>query len=417
MSRHSLTRRGFTLMELLVVIAIIGVLFAFTLPALMSAREAARRSACQSNIRQLATGLTGFVTTHNQYPNAGTFGELPAVIAQGNQANSSIQTVFNGTFGTFVPADAGAGRNNDAGPLRSWVVDVLPYIDQADAFYWWDPTRVYTDDGTRIVNGVPDPTDRPSNKSIATKNIGILICPNDGATSPRPGHLSYVVNGGFSRWHAQPNLGWNGADGLPVMPATGIGTGPDWGRDNAVRTGVMFLGTDGGNAPWDAVTRPSSLFDGFSNTLLLSENVLAGSSDGNAYSNGTPTNWACPHPNFAMFIASDKVCQGGCLSAELRPSGGGTIDGPGWSRANRKGSHEAINDYGDLLAQGVKGSFPYPSSRHAGQVNVAMCDGSVKSIKETIDGTVWSKLITPAGAKLPALIRQLPLDGTAIGTP
>jgi prepilin-type processing-associated H-X9-DG protein len=271
---------------------------------------------------------------------------------------------------------------------------------------------------------VPDPTDRPSNNAIATNNVGILICPSDAAISTRPGNLSYVVNGGFSRWHAQANLGWTGAGGVTKFPGSSPGAGPDWGTVNAVRTGVMFLGTNTRIAPWDAVTRPASITDGSSQTLLLSENMLAGSSDGTvldaqnySYSDGTPTNWACPHPNFSMFIASDKVCQGGCSNAGLQPSGGGIVDGPGWARANRRGSYEAINDYGNLLAQSLTGSFPYPSSRHTSGVNVAMCDGSVRFIAETINGTVLSKLITPAGGKLPGAIRQLPLNEDAINAP
>jgi prepilin-type N-terminal cleavage/methylation domain-containing protein/prepilin-type processing-associated H-X9-DG protein len=419
-SRH---RRAFTLTELLVVIAIIGILASITIPAVLGTREAARRTACQSNLRQLASGLTHFVTVNNRYPNASTFGELPAMAALNNPLYSSIQTVFNGTFGTFQAADPAAGRNYDAGPLHSWVVDVLPYIDQADTANRWDPTRVYFDDGTRTVGGVPDPTDRPSNKAIASTNIGILICPTDAAISPRPGNLSYVVNGGFSRWHFQPGIGWTGAEGVTTFPRSSPGSGPDWGPDNAVRTGLMFLGTHTGLTRWDAFSRPASITDGSSQTLLLTENLLAGSSDGKPisdrvpnYSDGTATNWACPHPNFCMFIASDNVCQGGCLNAGLQPSGGGTVDGPGWAQSNRRGSFEAINDYGNLLAQGLKGSFPYPSSRHAGGINVAMCDGSVRFLKENIDGTVWSKLITPAGGRLPLAFRQLPLDQDSIGS-
>ena len=61
-------RRGFTLVELLVVIAIIGVLVALLLPAVQSAREAARRSQCQNNIRQAAIGLLNFESAHNELP-------------------------------------------------------------------------------------------------------------------------------------------------------------------------------------------------------------------------------------------------------------------------------------------------------------------------------------------------------------
>jgi prepilin-type N-terminal cleavage/methylation domain-containing protein/prepilin-type processing-associated H-X9-DG protein len=418
MSRHRhrpRPRHAFTLIELMVVIAIVGILASLTIPAVLGVRESARRTSCQSNLRQISTGLAHFVSVNNCYPNAGTYGELPSVVSQGVLAKSSIQTVFNHTFGTSAPADPTNGLSADTGPLWSWVVDILPYIDQVDLFNQWDTTRIYTDNGTRIVGGVPDPTDRPSNNAIATKSIGILLCPTDTATLLRPGNLSYVVNGGFSRWHAQPDSGWIGADGVTAIPVPG--PGPDWGPINATRTGVMFLGTNTHNARWDAFTRPVSITDGSSQTVLLSENLLAGSSGGTRYSDGQPTNWACPHPNFSMFIASDKVCLGGCLNAGLQPSGGGTVDGPGWARANRRGSYEAINDYGDLLAQEVKGSFPYPSSRHTGGVNVAMCDGSVKFIKETVDGRIWSKLITPAGAKLPAVIRQLPLDSDSFSAP
>ena len=57
-------------------------------------------------------------------------------------------------------------------------------------------------------------------------------------------------------------------------------------------TGLMFLGTNTGLARWDASSRPASITDGSSQTLLLTENLLAGPSDGNTYSDMTPTNWA-----------------------------------------------------------------------------------------------------------------------------
>src|SRR6187455_2473364 len=93
----SVTRRGFTLIEMLVVIAIIAILVALLLPAVQQAREAARRSQCKNNLKQIGLAMHNYHDTFNGFPNGG--------IA------SSV-----GGWGL------------------SWYIRILPYIDQAPVF-------------------------------------------------------------------------------------------------------------------------------------------------------------------------------------------------------------------------------------------------------------------------------------------
>ena len=111
-------RRGFTLIELLVVIAIIGVLVGLLLPAVQAARKAARRAQCSSNMRNVGLGLVAFTTAKNRFPNAGTFREIP-----GQPIGTAIANCFSNQ--TNFPGVQSGTTAGDAGPLYSWVVDIL----------------------------------------------------------------------------------------------------------------------------------------------------------------------------------------------------------------------------------------------------------------------------------------------------
>jgi prepilin-type processing-associated H-X9-DG protein len=177
----------------------------------------------------------------------------------------------------------------------------------------------------------------------------------------------------------------------------------------------MFLGTHTGDQPWDIATAPADIADGAAYTLLVGENTLAGYSKGTRYSGGLATNWACPLPNFAMFLGSDDVCRtarsnANCLGGQLRPGPRGA-DGQGWTQANQVGTFEDIN-YGQRLT--VEGSFPFANSAHSSGSNFAFCDGTVRFLNSTIDGAIYAKLITPAGTLLPAELRQSQVDANEI---
>src|SRR5689334_18434910 len=121
-------RRGFTLIELLVVISIIGILVGLLLPAINSAREAGRRTQCQSNMRNVGLAILGYVNSKNAFPPAGEFCEL----------NLTTQTQSDPTqsgIPGYVPGAGGTAAN--AVPMYSWVVPILPYLDNQELFNQW----------------------------------------------------------------------------------------------------------------------------------------------------------------------------------------------------------------------------------------------------------------------------------------
>jgi prepilin-type N-terminal cleavage/methylation domain-containing protein len=96
---NSRSRRGFTLIELLVVIAIIAILIALLLPAVQQAREAARRTQCRNNLKQIGLAIHNYHDNFNVFPPAN------------------------------VEPDPGSGNRG-----ASWLTRVLPYVDQAPAY-------------------------------------------------------------------------------------------------------------------------------------------------------------------------------------------------------------------------------------------------------------------------------------------
>lgn len=130
-------RRGFTLIELLVVIAIIAVLIALLLPAVQQAREAARRSQCQNNLKQLALGLHNYHDTHKVFPYGFRY-------------------------------DSGATNNREC-----WYHQILPFIEQSALYEAYD--SFYDAYESAAVHRITDPV-------LIETTIEMLQCPSDPAS-------------------------------------------------------------------------------------------------------------------------------------------------------------------------------------------------------------------------------------------
>lgn len=146
--RHS----GFTLVELLVVIAIIGILIALLLPAVQAAREAARRSQCTNNLKQLGLALHNYADTAKKFP-----------------------TLSGGTIGT--PSAFNDGNNGQLCGL----VALLPFLEQGPL---WDQISGTTTFGTTSFPPFGPAAWRTDYPPFRAQTPG-LLCPSDGGSGSR----------------------------------------------------------------------------------------------------------------------------------------------------------------------------------------------------------------------------------------
>ncbi|MBA3312950.1 MAG: DUF1559 domain-containing protein [Planctomycetota bacterium] len=236
--RLAAPRRGFTLIELLVVMAIIAILIALLLPAVQSAREAARRTQCLNNIKQLALAHHTYAGTHNVFP--------PGWI--GNYDPATSFAGLNLTFPEAVrlqPVGVVATRN--ISNFWGWHMSILPQIGEQNTLNLINFQIPH--DVSRFAQ---DPNYPNRNMEAMQHVINSYVCPSASLPTNRPQGLAYSTYIGSA------------GERLEVVD------------DNGNRV-VTFQGGMFGN---NTAISFRDVTDGESNTILLSESLVGFWADG-----------------------------------------------------------------------------------------------------------------------------------------
>jgi prepilin-type N-terminal cleavage/methylation domain-containing protein len=176
------TRFAFTLVELLVVIAIIGILIALLLPAVQAAREAARRSTCSNNLKQLGLALH----------------------------------LYHDAFRVFPPGNLGSNTSvvNPA-PRLTWALHLYPFIEQKAIYDTYDFGKEYY-----------DPENASTEEKAAARVVSTMLCPTDPGARVRKWSpwqnnvMRYCARGNYAAFFGNISNGATrtGASGhLPAM--------------------------------------------------------------------------------------------------------------------------------------------------------------------------------------------------------
>jgi prepilin-type N-terminal cleavage/methylation domain-containing protein/prepilin-type processing-associated H-X9-DG protein len=377
---------GFTLIELLVVIAIIAVLIALLLPAVQSAREAARRIQCVNNLKQIALATHNYADANLCLP-AWSLWPCPSTWAGGMP---------------FDPPNLEGGGDSACGQWGvSAQLSILQFIEQGTA---WNAYNVHM--GVGGYYGTAAATGLQKWHANTTVFFMIVIstyhCPSD------PTELVGEV--GFASRHSDvfntnQVISYQYNAGGPFILANGY-SGP--AVPTASSPGLPNNNSGVGTRSW------ASIQDGTSNTAMWAE-VCTGSNTNYpigsgiksrrmAYNSGFGTTQPATVATVLSFLAA---CNG-------IPGGTPAINGERgleWQMAYPFYStfqvYNHVNSPNKAVCQNISWGYPdlygsgTPSSFHNGDgVNIAFCDGSVKFVKSTVNLQTWWGLGTVAGGEV-----------------
>ena len=341
------TKTGFTLIELMVVVTILGLMMALLLPALQSAREAARRIQCTSNMKQLGLGLQQYETNYGVYP--------PSVVLSGN-----------GNTTTWVGGWSVNGR-------------ILSFMEQNTLF---NAVNFFTNQTSSI------------NLTVTALSIGVFICPSE--VNPQSYDATYgssavstvgwcmgdwYVWGGFgalpNRTAFGPNLSRCAADFRDGLSSTLMAS--EVRSHQAEQTNCAVLASmNTPSQPLQPDVPPTQISPqvGGDGTCVPSSAGHVSWADGSVDQSGMTTAWP-PDTKVVLSVSG----------------GAGTILG--------SFSNEDVDLVGIPVSKGGP-TYAAVTSRsyHPGGVNALFGDGSVHFIKQTIDGNVWRSLGSVNGGEI-----------------
>jgi prepilin-type N-terminal cleavage/methylation domain-containing protein len=374
-------RNAFTLVELLVVIAIIGILAGLLLPAVSSAREAARKVSCVNRLRQLGLALSEYEVNFKYFPPGRMFPDYTMGLTHINTPST--------TYPITIPTGGWTG-------FRSVHTFLLPYLDQKPTYNQINfsaPTSVQ----------MVDTAGRPANVNYKAYFMAELcfLCPSEANSLRRITENNYRYNfGGSTPYAGAENTNDN-------SKLEGFVDGPDGKRYFSVGNGAFTIG--------DALTT-AAFTDGLSNTVVFSERRM-GSGGNMAQSRPTPGDMTTlTNRSFPMLTPDDFYSQ-----CEFRPHNidsfnfnsagrwlGGMLHSNGWPFAfysSTMYNHCATPNW-KAIDCGQRSAIPDRPGEHAivsarsfhnGGVNCTFGDAATRFISDSIDLQTWRAIGTRHG--------------------